>query len=70
MLTVPVRWLNLQEYQSKGLMERHGLTIQRFRTADNAKEAVDMAHDLSKFIKKGQHLNGNQTNQRLTEKHK
>lgn len=57
---MPVRWLNLQEYQSKGLMEKHGLTIQRYRVADSAEEAVKMALDLNavEYVLKAQILAG------------
>ena len=45
---MPVRWLNLQEYQSKKLMFENGLHVQRFGVADNAKDAVKVAKELSK----------------------
>jgi len=48
---MPVRWLNLQEFQSKKLMADNGLHVQRFKVADNAKEAVQIAKELSKFLK-------------------
>lgn len=35
------RFLNLQEYSSKQLMEKHGLAIQRFKVATTAEEAVE-----------------------------
>ena len=43
------RYLNLQEYQSKKLMARYGVNIQRFEVASTVQEAVDSAHHLSKF---------------------
>ena len=47
---LPVRWLNLQEYQSKKLMHENGLHVQRFGVAENASDAVKVAKELSKFI--------------------
>ena len=44
---VPVRWLNLQEFQSKKLMADNGLHVQRCKVAENAKEAVEIAKELS-----------------------
>ena len=44
------RFLNLQEYQSKKLMARYGINIQRFEVAETVQEAVDSAHYLSKSI--------------------
>ena len=35
------RFLNLQEYSSKQLMEKHGLAVQRFKVAENAEQAVE-----------------------------
>jgi len=35
------RCLNLQEYASKQLMEKHGLAVQRFKVASNEAEAVE-----------------------------
>ena len=46
---VPVRWLNLQEFQSKKLMADNGLHVQRFKVAENAKEAVEIAKELSEW---------------------
>ena len=48
---MPVRWLNLQEFQSKKLMADNGLHVQRFKVTDNAKEAVQIAKELSKYTK-------------------
>lgn len=45
---IQTRWLNLQEYQSKTLMADNGLHVQRFKVTDNAKEAVQIAKELSK----------------------
>ena len=38
-----VRRLNLQEFSSKELMEKHGLAVQRFRMAETASEGQDGA---------------------------
>ncbi|CAL9705030.1 unnamed protein product [Knipowitschia caucasica] len=42
----PRRWLNLQEYQSKKLMQDSGVTVQRFYVADTASEALEAAKRL------------------------
>ena len=47
---VQKRHLNLQEYQSKKLMARYGINIQRFEVASTVKEAVDSAHRLSECL--------------------
>lgn len=44
----PRRWLNLQEYQSKKLMQECGVAVQRFFVADTAAEALEAAKRLSK----------------------
>ena len=41
------RWLHLQEYQSKELMNKYGLTTQKFKIISNVNEAEKAAHDLS-----------------------
>lgn len=46
----PRRWLNLQEYQSKKLMQDSGVTVQRFFVADTAAEALEAAKRLSKWL--------------------
>ena len=38
-----VRRLNLQEFSSKELMEKHGLAVQRFRVAETDQEGVEGA---------------------------
>lgn len=43
----PRRWLNLQEYQSKKLMQESGVAVQRFFVADTASEALEAAKRLS-----------------------
>eukprot|EP00112_Aurelia_sp_Birch-Aquarium-sp1_P006070 Seg1679.8 transcript_id=Seg1679.8/GoldUCD/mRNA.D3Y31 product="Succinate-CoA ligase" protein_id=Seg1679.8/GoldUCD/D3Y31 len=45
------RFLNLQEYQSKKLMARYGINIQRFEVAETVKEALDSAHYLIQGVK-------------------
>ena len=47
---VPVRWLNLQEYQSKKLMEDHGINIQKFKVATTPDEAEKISKTFSKCI--------------------
>ena len=47
---VQKRHLNLQEYQSKKLMARYGVNIQRFEVASTVQEAIDSAHHLSKLL--------------------
>ncbi|CDQ60536.1 unnamed protein product [Oncorhynchus mykiss] len=43
------RWLNLQEYQSKKLMQESGVTVQRFYVADNAPDALQAAKRLGEW---------------------
>ncbi|KAK3536980.1 hypothetical protein QTP86_029471, partial [Hemibagrus guttatus] len=43
----PRRWLNLQEYQSKKLMQECGVAVQRFFVADTATEALEAAKRLN-----------------------
>lgn len=43
----PRRWLNLQEYQSKKLMQESGVAVQRFYVADTASDALEAAKKLS-----------------------
>ncbi|KAK0147179.1 Succinate--CoA ligase [GDP-forming] subunit beta, mitochondrial [Merluccius polli] len=54
------RWLNLQEYQSKKLMEENGVAVQRFYVADTAAEALDAAKrlDAKEIVLKAQILAG------------
>ncbi|TTB85604.1 Succinate--CoA ligase [GDP-forming] subunit beta, mitochondrial [Bagarius yarrelli] len=56
----PRRWLNLQEYQSKKLMQDCGVAVQRFFVADNASEAMDAAKRLNakEIVLKAQILAG------------
>ncbi|XP_042195411.1 succinyl-CoA ligase [GDP-forming] subunit beta, mitochondrial isoform X1 [Callorhinchus milii] len=57
---IPVRWLNLQEYQSKKLMADHGVTVQRFFVADSSKDALEAAKRLKakEIVLKAQILAG------------
>ena len=43
-----VRWLNLQEYQSKRLMDDHGINVQKFRVADTVEQAKEIAQSFSR----------------------
>uniref|UniRef100_A0A8C8JEW2 Succinate--CoA ligase [GDP-forming] subunit beta, mitochondrial n=1 Tax=Oncorhynchus tshawytscha TaxID=74940 RepID=A0A8C8JEW2_ONCTS len=54
------RWLNLQEYQSKKLMQESGVTVQRFYVADNAPDALQAAKRLGakEIVLKAQILAG------------
>lgn len=45
---VPRRWLNLQEFQSKELMNKYGLITQKFKIISNVSEAERAFNDLSK----------------------
>ena len=44
--TQHVRHLNLHEYQSKELMQKYNISIQKFKAVDNAKDAEKAAQDL------------------------
>ena len=46
--SAPVRWLNLQEYQSKKLMKENGIAVQDFRMAENLEQAADISKNFSK----------------------
>ncbi len=39
-MSTPVRHLNLHEYQSKQLMEKYQINVQKFAMASNSKEAA------------------------------
>ncbi|EDO43956.1 predicted protein [Nematostella vectensis] len=56
----PVRWLNLQEYQSKKLMQDNGLNVQRFIVAENPEESVRLSKKLNaaEYVIKAQILAG------------
>ena len=58
-----LRKLNLQEFSSKELMEKHGLAVQRFKVAETDQEGVDGAQYLldtgaSELVIKAQILAG------------
>ena len=42
-----VRHLNLHEYQSKELMQKFSIAVQKFKPADNAAQAEQAARELS-----------------------
>ena len=44
-----VRWLNLQEYQSKKLMAENGILVQEFMVASSADEAQEIGCSFSKY---------------------
>ena len=46
---VPVRMLNLHEYQSKKLMEEYGCNTQRFKMASSTQEAQSAATELGMY---------------------
>ncbi|XP_048878985.1 succinyl-CoA ligase [GDP-forming] subunit beta, mitochondrial [Brienomyrus brachyistius] len=56
----PRRWLNLQEYQSKKLMQESGVTVQRFFVADSSSSALEAAKKLNakEIVLKAQILAG------------
>lgn len=58
--SVPVRHLNLLEYQSKVLLDNHGVTVQRFRILDSSKGAVEASKELNaaEYVVKAQILAG------------
>jgi succinyl-CoA synthetase beta subunit len=45
--TLQVRWLNLHEYQSKSLLQKFGVTVQRFKVASTVDEVEEAAKSLS-----------------------
>ncbi|KAK3728435.1 hypothetical protein QZH41_009481 [Actinostola sp. cb2023] len=57
---VPVRWLNLHEYQSKKIMQDNGLNVQRFVVCENAEESVKLSKELNaaEYVVKAQILAG------------
>lgn len=59
-LQIPVRHLNLQEYQSKQLMNENGILVQNFRIASNTSEAEEISHslDVEEYVVKAQILAG------------
>ena len=59
-LTQQLRFLNLQEYHSKGLMENFGLNIQKFKMAESVEQANQIAETfkVNEFVIKAQILAG------------
>lgn len=59
-VNVPVRHLNLLEYQSKVLLENHGVTVQRFKILDSHEEATEASKALNaaEYVVKAQILAG------------
>jgi succinyl-CoA synthetase beta subunit len=57
---VPVRHLNLHEYQSKELMKKHAISVQKFRVANSPSEAEQAVKDLGveEIVLKAQILAG------------
>ncbi|XP_045623917.1 succinate--CoA ligase [GDP-forming] subunit beta, mitochondrial [Procambarus clarkii] len=57
---IPVRYLNLLEYQSKVLLDNHGVTVQRFRILDSHKDAAKASKSLNaaEYVVKAQILAG------------
>merc|ERR1711884_280920 len=56
----PQRHLNLLEYQSKGLLQEHEVTVQRFRVASNEAEAKKIPEEFpcKEYVIKAQVLDG------------
>merc|ERR1712038_601318 len=56
----PSRNLNLLEYQSKGLLQEYDVTVQKFRVASNADEAVQIPQEFpcKEYVIKAQVLAG------------
>lgn len=57
---VPVRHLNLHEYQSKELMKKHGISVQQFEMANSASAGSRAVQKLGvkEFVVKAQILAG------------
>ena len=47
-LATSVRNLNLLEYQSKELLDKHGVTVQKFKMAESAEQAKEAVQTFSK----------------------
>ena len=45
-----MRWLNLQEFQSKKLMAEGKINVQQFRVAESENQAAEIAKSFSKFL--------------------
>merc|ERR1712066_528631 len=59
-LRQPKRNLNLLEYQSKGLLQEYDVTVQKFRVASTAEEAINIPKDFpcKEYVIKAQGLAG------------
>jgi len=59
-LRQPKRNLNLLEYQSKGLLQEYDVTVQKFRVASTAEEAINIPKDFpcKEYVIKAQVLAG------------
>jgi len=44
-----IRHLNLLEYQSKSLLEKHNVAVQKFIVADKIGDVSDLSNKLSKL---------------------
>ncbi|XP_064488225.1 succinate--CoA ligase [GDP-forming] subunit beta, mitochondrial-like [Ornithodoros turicata] len=57
---ISARWLNLHEYQSKQLMADNGVTVQKFKVAENLSQAQEISKSLNveEFVIKAQILAG------------
>lgn len=55
-----VRHLDLLEYQSKGLLQEHAVTVQKFRVAENSAQAANIPKEFpcSEYVIKAQVLAG------------
>ena len=63
-----VRYLNLHEYQSKQLMEQHGINTQQFKIAATAEEAERAARELGELgLRIDNHFLGSEENKALSE---
>lgn len=45
--SVPRRWLDMHEYQSKSIMREHGINVQKGAVATTAEQAAQIASTLS-----------------------
>ena len=48
---IPVRHLNLHEYQSKALMAEHGIDVQKFYVTESPSEVSQLVNKLSQCFK-------------------
>ena len=47
---MPVRYLNLHEYQSKALMAEHGIDVQKFYVTESSSEITQLVNKLSQYL--------------------